>query len=457
MQRISTTTFLLKNLVLYCVLVLLMLAGPAAGQADLLQRLKEYPASMRCKDVQVSTLLRAMGRQTGINIFVADTINATISFDMENLTLHDVFLMLAETQKLHYFEKNNILFIQKKEDFQEEQKNLISVRICANFGMASQHLNQIQPLKSEIGTVTVIDRENCLLIRDRQENITLMREMLTLLDRPIPQVHIEARIVAVSDEGKRQLGVKWGYMNAGSETLLELKNKPVTIDSDLLIPGAGTSLTLGYIWDNMNLNVELQALQDDSQLDILSAPSVLVLDGREAKIKQGKEVPYTSQSGDNLSTSFREATLSLNVTPKILPNGLIMLDVTITNDSVDQTNQVGGEPLINRQEITTNLYMENNVTVVIGGIKSNYNELATSGIPVLKDIPLIGGLFKSRDKRNDSYELLIFLTPTIVSMERARVYSAQTERYFQLKGQETDLHSFSSSYERPLDAPSKKP
>ena len=428
-----------------------LLIQPHLSRADQVDRLKEYPASMRCENIQVSTLLRAMGRQSGINIFVADNIDNTISFDMEQVSLHDVFQLIIDTQGLHFSEKNNVVFVQKKKDFKEEQKDLTTERICTDFGQADQHIDQLLPLKSELGTITVTGRNNCLLIRDREENIRLINEMLKELDTPIPQLHIEARIVAISDEGKEQLGVKWGYMNARDESALELKNKPVTFDSDLTIAGTSTSLTLGFIWDNMNLNYELQALQEDDQLEILSAPSVLVLDGKEAEIKQGQEVPYTSQSGDLLNTSFREANLSLKVTPKILQNDFILLDVNVTNDNVDETNSVGEEPLINRQEITTNLYLENNVTVVIGGIKGNKNMEQISGVPLLKDIPLLGWLFKNRDKRGGNYELMIFLTPTIVSMDQARQYGRQADRYFIQKGVETGLHSFSSSYERPLD------
>ena len=434
-----------------CALLILPLLLPTLSRADLVDRLREYPASMRCENIKVSTLLRTMGRQSGINIFVADNIDNTISFEMEQVSLHDVFQLIIDTQQLRFSEKNNVIFVQKKMDFREEQKDLTTERICTEFGQADQHLDQLLPLKSELGTITVTSRNNCLLIRDRQENIQLISAMLQELDTPIPQLHIEARIVAITDAGKQQLGVKWGYMNARDESALAQKSKPITFNSDLSIAGTTTNLTMGFIWDNMNLNYELQALQEDEKLEILSAPSVLVLDGKEAEIKQGQEVPYTSQSGDNLNTSFREANLSLMVTPKILQNDLILLDVNVTNDNVDETNSVGEEPLINRQEITTSLYLENNVTVVIGGIKGNKNMEQISGIPLLKDIPLLGWLFKNRDKRDGNYELLIFLTPTIVTMDKARQYGRHADRYFQQKAEETGLHSFSSSYERPLD------
>ncbi|MEA3547036.1 MAG: hypothetical protein U9R66_05170 [Thermodesulfobacteriota bacterium] len=440
-----------KQLRSLCALLFLSLLLPTLSRADLVDRLKEYPASMRCENIKVSILLRAMGRQSGINIFVADNIDNTISFEMEQLSLYDVFQLIIDTQELYFNEKNNVISVQKKVDFKEEQKDLTTEKICTNFGQADQHLKQLLPLKSELGTITVTSRNNCLLIRDRQENIHRISEMLKELDTPIPQLHIEARIVAVSDAAKQQLGVKWNYMNARDAEALAEKTNPVTFNSDLSIAGTTTNLTLGIIKDNINLNYELQALQEDDELEILSAPSVLVLDGKEAEIKQGQEVPYTAQSGDYINTSFREANLSLKVTPQILQNDLIILDVHVTNDHVDETNKVGEEPLINRQEITTNLYLENNVTVVIGGIKGNKSMEQISGIPLLKDIPLLGWLFKNRDKKGGNYELMIFLTPTIVTMNRARQYGTKADRYFQYKAEETGLQSFSSTYERPLD------
>ncbi|MBU0680166.1 MAG: type II and III secretion system protein, partial [Proteobacteria bacterium] len=176
-------------------------------------------------------------------------------------------------------------------------------------------------------------------------------------------------------------------------------------------------MNIGFIWDNMNLNIDLQAMAEDNLLHVLSTPSLLVLDGHEAEIKQGKEVPYTSQSGDIINTEFREANLSLKVTPKIIKNSFVNLDVNVTNDSIDQTNAVGGEPLINRQEITTNLFLEDKVTVVIGGIHVSGDDLNKGRVPGLSSLPILGNLFKNKERLLENYELMIFLTPTIVSMD----------------------------------------
>lgn len=423
---------------------LLLISTPA--YAELVEQLKAFPATMRCEELEVSTLLRAMGRQAGINIFVADDIKGTISFEADNLTLFDVFQLIINSKGLYYSEANKVVSVKKTADPVEQARDIQTEKICADFGRADHYLEQLRHLKSETGSISVINQGNCLLVRDHQKNVILVKDMLKQLDAPLPQIHIEARIVAITDMGKKQLGVKWGYQNYKDDDALASKSKPINITSDLSVDSPSTSIAMGFIWNNMNLNVELQALAEDDQLEILSAPSVLVLDGNKAEIKQGQEVPYTSQSGDNLNTSFREANLSLQVTPKILENNLIMLDVKVTNDSVDETSNVGDEPLINRQELTTNLYLEDKVTVVIGGIKGNKHMERISGIPFLSDIPILGRLFKSTDKRTGKYELLIFITPTVVSMNAARKYGQQANQYISQKITQPIVEEFASSH-----------
>jgi type IV pilus assembly protein PilQ len=269
---------------------------------------------------------------------------------------------------------------------------------------------------SSNGSITVSNRGNCLVIQDRAGNIPRLRTMLVELDQPIPQVHIEARIVSISNEAKKQLGIIWGYNNYRNAAELDAKINPITSSIALPAVEPTTSLAFGFIRQNVNLNVELQAMQSDSLLEILSSPSVLVLDGKEAEIKQGKEIPYVTQTANTINTSFREANLGLKVKPTVLMDGYIILDVAVTNDSVDQTSSSTSGLLINKQAITTNLFLEDKVTVVIGGIVQQNKSRTNSKVPGLGDIPLFGNLFKNSDKANDQSELMVFITPRIVSM-----------------------------------------
>lgn len=397
-----------------------VLAGAAAADpendAPILAVLKTFPASMRTENLQVSLLLRGMGRQAGINIMVADNITDTINLDVEKLSLYEVFQVIMDAKQLRYYQKNNVLFVEKKADFQGQQRDLASERLCTKFGNAAAYLDQLKPLLGPNGSITVTNRGNCLIIQDRAGNIPRLREMLVELDQPIPQVHIEARIVSISNEAKKQLGIIWGYNNYRDAAALATKINPITTSINLPAAAPTTSLAFGFIRQNINLNMELQAMQSDSLLEILSSPSVLVLDGKEAEIKQGKEVPYVTQTANTVNTSFREANLGLKVKPTVLQDGYIILDVAVTNDSVDQTSTSTSGLLINKQAITTNLFLEDKVTVVIGGIVQQNKSNQNSKVPGLGDIPLLGNLFKNSNKLNDQTELMVFITPRIVSM-----------------------------------------
>jgi type II secretory pathway component HofQ len=246
--------------------------------------------------------------------------------------------------------------------------------------------------------------------------------MLSELDTPMPQVHIEARIVSISTDAKKRLGIVWGFDN--------LKTRDsVKFTSDLSVTAPTTNLTFGFLRSNLALDIDLQALQEDNKLEILSAPRVMVVNGKEAEIKQGKEVPYVTQSGDLINTSFREANLSLKVTPRIIQEEFIDLALVVTNDSVDLTSSNTGEPLINKQGISTNLFLQNGVTAVIGGILQENKNNRQSGVPGLAELPLFGNLFKSTQKSDEKAELVVFITPTIVNLKSAVADKEATPGY----------------------------
>ena len=161
----------------------------------------------------------------------------------------------------------------------------------------------------------------------------------------------------------------------------------------------------------------MSALQEKNKLHVLSEPRIVVLDGEEAEIKQGKEIPYESGTRENRNTSFREAVLSLKVIPKIFRDNFLKIDVKVTNDSVDEKSTEDGQPLLNRQEIRTNLFLEDGVTVVIGGILAKGTDSTNGEVPWFADLPLIGGLFKNVDELDRTFELLVFLTPSILKGE----------------------------------------
>ena len=401
-------------LLLACLVVLL--AGPnllmsqeAKTKDALVDRLRPLTTTIRGEQLRVNLLLRAIGRKAGVNIVVDEAIAGTISLDLGNVNLYDLFKLVLDTNKLDFYEANNALVVEKAEQIRKNQRDVVTLRLCPRFSEAKAHVSELELLKSPEGSLTVSADNKCVVVRDHLSQVERIKELLAELDHPIPQVHIRARIVTIDKSISKELGVKWGYTD-----LENLPQDSLTAAADLSVADPASSIVFGFIRDTFTLDLELSALQERNQLKILSEPRVVVLDGQEAEIKQGKEVPYESGTQDNRNTSFREALLSLKVVPTILQNSSIRLDVKVTNDSVDENNTSDGQPLLNRQEISTNLFLEDGVTVVVGGILAKGFDETKGEVPWFSELPLIGGLFKNLDKVDRTYELLVFLTPTIL-------------------------------------------
>lgn len=403
-----------------CLLLLLLGVGVVAargvgadeGKGELLvHRLRDKTATVRGENLQVNLLLRGICRQANVNVIVDESIDDTISLDLEKVSLYDVFHIIIDAKKLRFHESNKTLIVEKADVLKKDQRDLVMVRLCSNFGDVAQHLKELEVVKSETGTMTVSSDGNCMIVKDHQENVGNIKALLAELDLPSPQVHIKARIVTIDKSVSTQLGIKWDYT--------ELTRSPANVlnaATDLSVVNPTTNILFGFIRDNWTLETELSAMQEKKQLQMLSSPRIVVLNGQKAEIKQGKEVPYETTGTDNIaaSTSFREALLSLTVTPKILHNNFLRLDVKVTNDSIDESHSVESQPLLNRQEIQTNLFLEDGVTVVIGGILAKGSDLANQEVPWLSEVPIVGNLFKNKDELERTYELLVFLTPTII-------------------------------------------
>ncbi|MDA8114194.1 MAG: type IV pilus secretin PilQ family protein [Acidithiobacillus sp.] len=303
------------------------------------------------------------------------------------------------------------------------------------------------------GSVAVVTRTNSLLVRDTPQDITNIKNLIAKIDRPVPQVLIEARIVQVTTNAAQSLGVNWGgtYTGGGGGGVVNLSGTGatgVTPTQGGAYPMSGTSTTsgtgfttpalvnltpstagsalagtnpaslgfaLGTAAGNRILNLQLQALQANNRAKIISSPKVLTQDNEKAVIEQGQEIPYQqSTSSGATSVSFKKAVLSLDVTPHISPNGKITLDVDARNDQPNYAQALPSGIPIDTQQVKTKLLVNNGQTVVIGGIYTDSTTQTETGVPLLKDIPLLGWLFKSHLKNVAKTELLVFLTPKVI-------------------------------------------
>jgi type IV pilus assembly protein PilQ len=310
-------------------------------------------------------------------------------------------------------------------------------------------------LLSERGNVSIDERTNTLLLQDIAERLTDIRRLVSTLDIPVKQVQIEARIVIVNDDFSRELGVRWGYSNintagsnvysvtgsaAGVEDSLKsvLSTEAAIINGTPVPPppiryqtGVGAYLVnlpaanpagriaLGLLGNTYIVDLELSAAEAEGRGEIISSPTVITANQKEATIEQGVEIPYQEGSSSGATTvAFKKAVLSLKVTPQITPDNRVILDLEVKKDSVGQlvpSGSLGGTiPSIDTREITTQVLVNDGQTVVLGGILETEKRESDSKVPFLGDIPFIGYLFKTNNKVANKRELLIFVTPKVL-------------------------------------------
>ncbi len=324
-----------------------------------------------------------------------------------------------------------------------EGKNASNSRSGSNTSSGTDPLgDSVGSLLSPRGTVSVDPRTNTLIINDTSAKIDQIRQMIDLLDVSVKQVMIEARIVRATTDFTKEMGVKWGILSQGitnnnhllvggsDTTLWNLREpdddgkytieRPDNLNVDLGVTSAGASrIAFGLIsLSDFMLDLELSALQADGYGEVISTPKVLTADKQKAKVASGTQIPYQSSEGGGANavstTEFIDATLSLDVTPSITPDGKVQMQLNITSDSPGAPTPTG-QLTINKNAVNTNVLVDNGETVVLGGIFEQQTANSQTKVPFLGDIPYIGRLFRKDIKSDNKRELLIFVTPRIVN------------------------------------------
>ncbi|WP_180186048.1 type IV pilus secretin PilQ family protein [Acinetobacter sp. YH01008] len=304
-----------------------------------------------------------------------------------------------------------------------------------------------ESLLSSRGSVSIDARTNTIIVNDTQPFIDKIRNMVDLLDVQVKQVMVEARIVRATTDFTKEMGVKWGILSQGitnnnnllvggsDTTLWDLRTpelddelggwkyeiqRPDNLNVDLGVTSPGASrIAFGLIsLSDFMLDLELSALQADGYGEVISTPKVLTADKQKAMVASGTQIPYQSSEGGGANavstTEFIDATLSLDVTPSITPDGKVQMELNITSNSVGNPTPTG-QLTINKNEINTNVLVDNGETVVLGGIFEQETRNAQTKVPFLGDIPYVGRLFRKDLKSDNKRELLIFVTPRIVN------------------------------------------
>lgn len=347
-------------------------------------------------------------------------------------------LMVAPSDELAAREARDLQALQQV----EELAPLYSEYVQVNYAKASEFAKLVKTadnsILSERGSVSVDERTNTLLIRDTAKSIEDIKRMVTVLDIPVRQVVIESRMVTVKDNLNEELGIRWGvtntdgeYAHSGSlEGLDDANGLTQTPVGTGKVPNMGDRLNVNMpasaaagsiafqvarLANGTILDLELSALEKENKGEIIASPRITTSNQKEAYIEQGVEIPYQQASSSGATAvSFKKAVLSLTVTPHITPDDCIILDLRVTQDTVSEVSN-GQAPAIDTQRIGTQVLVNNGETIVLGGIYQQSIINSVSKVPVLGDIPYFGWLFRNTNNFSEKKELLIFVTPRIVT------------------------------------------
>ena len=273
---------------------------------------------------------------------------------------------------------------------------------------------------SSNGKLSVDERTNAIIIRDKSGNIDSIRQVIARLDRPIKQVQIEAYIVTIQEGNLEDLGIRWGIQTQSSQPSMisQVNEAMLDVDLSMVAPSpSNTAFRMARLSQNILLDMELSALQKESKAEVISSPKLLTTNKRPAYIEQGSEIPYLeAASSGAASIAFKKAVLSLKVTPKITSKNDLLLDLQVTQDRPGNPINTGsGQAVaIDTQRIGTQVLVKDGETIVLGGIFQHSLSNAVDKIPLLGDVPLLGALFRRNYLQENRSELLIFVTPKVL-------------------------------------------
>ena len=384
--------------------------------------------SINFYQTDIAIILQALADNKQMNLVMVDDLSTKQTIKLQNVKWQKALTVVLNSANLRAEIDDNILFISKAVDPEEllqkkllEQKELqlneplTLLTIPVNHADLSNLVETIQSqgLLSERGKAIIDKRTNSIIITDMSKQFSNIKKLVKSLDQPIPQVHISAHIVTMNKQSMDELGIKWGYTGHSSQVLSKF-------DVDFGVTNAASSVgfNLAKLSGSL-LNLELSALESENQLEIIASPNLLTANQNMASIKQGTEIPYEVSNGGNGATSieFKQAVLGLEVTPKIIANDQMILDLYITQNTAGRSikRRDGGEALaIETQEIRTQVKVKSGETVVLGGIFQQINNASKNRVPGISNVPIIGNAFKNKAKKQQKRELVIFITPQLV-------------------------------------------
>lgn len=382
-------------------------------------------------DVPVVQVLQALAAQEESNLVVSPDVSGTLSLNLTRVPWRQALNTVVASAGLILREERGIFYVhtaawQREQEARKEQEQikrqldapLLSRSISLSYADAGELQKAAEKLLSPKGSLSVDKRTNRLLARDNQAVLDSLQLWAEQMDMPVEQVELAAHIVTITEKSLRELGVKW---NLAESTGAGSVGQATTLSADLSVSQATTHVgfNIGRINGRL-LDLELSALEQKQQVEIIASPRLLASHMQPASIKQGSEIPYQVSSGESGATSveFKEAVLGMEVTPVVLPGGRVRLKLHISENMPGQVlQQENGETLaIDKQEIETQVEVKSGETLTLGGIFSQKNKTGSDSVPGLGKIPWFGQFFRHDGKDNERRELVVFITPRLVGI-----------------------------------------
>lgn len=425
------------------------------------KKLPDMEFNMVVSNVDLVPILRSMARSAGINIMINEKIQGKVSLNLEKAKWEDVFLSILSTQGLTYMWKGDILVILTKDEYEQHRKleplevKLVQINYAdpdslknnlvkflqrgGNSSSSTQTTSILGSSKKKTsgtnarGNIIVDPHTNSLMIQAVKSDMDRLLPLIAKLDRPPKQIRIKAHIVEANRDTAQELGVYWNgrrhfskngsnasdWINGSSNTVTGADGRGEQISS-----AANTAYALSGFWNKggkETLSLQLSALESEGKINILSSPSITTVDNREAMIESGREIPYQTESDGESSIEFKKAVISLQVTPHVIDDNTVKMVISTNKDEIDESiARVGGEfgnPGVITKKARTEVILFNGQTTVIGGLQKEKSVSSESGVPLLKDIPILGWFFQNSADKMEKEEMLIFITPYVLEEE----------------------------------------
>ena len=409
--------------------------------------------NLNFQNIDLRAALQQIADVAGLNLVAADEVQGSITLRLKDVPWDQALDLVLQAKGLDKRVKAGVLLVAPADELAARELLTLEARkqmaelaplrrelLQVNYAKAAdlaklfQSMAGFEGATDERGSVAVDDRTNNIIAYQTAERLQELRRIVAQLDVPVRQVMIEARIVEANVDYDKSLGVRWGgRLNGGNwgaggiskppaDGAQPPPNPPSSPFVDLGSLTGTSGLGLAFITDNLLLDLELTAMEKSGNGEIVSQPKVVTSDKETARILKGTEIPYQeSTSQGATSVSFKEASLSLEVTPQITPDNRIIMEVKVTKDEPDYLNKVQDVPPIKKNEVNAKVLVKDGETIVIGGVFSNTQSKVLDKVPFLGDVPYLGRLFRRDVRSEKKSELLVFLTPRIMNNQAIAV------------------------------------